>query len=175
MKNTFSHEPEEYVCPFCEFLAGKPDRYNSEEDIVYRNEFTIAFIAPKWWVNNEGHVLVVPNKHYENIYSIPDDQLAEVYKTVKKVATAIRSTYDCDGTSTRQHNEPAGDQDVWHLHVHVYPAMQMTSSIITTTKRHLLKQNYVCHMPKIVSRLGRYSLCPIGTRPAHSLERLRSL
>lgn len=23
--------------------------------------------------------------------------------------------------STRQHNEPAGCQDVWHLHVHVFP------------------------------------------------------
>lgn len=27
----------------------------------------------------------------------------------------------CDGTSTRQHNEPAGSQDVWHLHVPVFP------------------------------------------------------
>ena len=121
MSNTFSHEPEGYTCPFCNFLAGNPDKYNSEEDIVYRNEFTTAFVAPKWWANNKGHVLVVPNNHYENIYSIPDDALAEVYKTVKKIATAIRSTYDCDGTSTRQHNEPAGDQDVWHLHAHVYP------------------------------------------------------
>jgi histidine triad (HIT) family protein len=25
-----------------------------------------------------------------------------------------------EGISTRQHNEPAGDQDVWHLHVHVF-------------------------------------------------------
>jgi diadenosine tetraphosphate (Ap4A) HIT family hydrolase len=26
-----------------------------------------------------------------------------------------------DGTSTRQHNEPAGNQDVWHYHEHVFP------------------------------------------------------
>ncbi|HSX06787.1 MAG TPA: HIT domain-containing protein [Candidatus Saccharimonadia bacterium] len=121
MSTTFSHEPEGYVCPFCKFLTGSPDKYSSENDIVYRNEFTTAFIAPKWWINNKGHVLVIPNKHYENIYSIPDSQLAEVYKTVKKVATAIRSTYGCEGTSTRQHNEPAGNQDVWHFHAHVYP------------------------------------------------------
>lgn len=117
----FTHEPEGYECPFCNFLAGKPDKYKSVEDIVYQNEFTTAFVAPKWWVNNKGHVLVIPNKHYENIYSIPDEELAEVYKTVKKIATAIRSTYDCDGTSTRQHNEPAGNQDVWHFHAHVFP------------------------------------------------------
>jgi histidine triad (HIT) family protein len=25
-----------------------------------------------------------------------------------------------EGISTRQHNEPAGDRDVWHRHVHVF-------------------------------------------------------
>ena len=33
----------------------------------------------------------------------------------------MRASYDCAGISTRQHNEPAGNQDVWHLHVHVFP------------------------------------------------------
>lgn len=33
----------------------------------------------------------------------------------------MRATYPCDGVSTRQHNEPGGGQDVWHLHVHVFP------------------------------------------------------
>jgi histidine triad (HIT) family protein len=67
-----------------------------------------------------GHVLVIPKRHAENLYDIPDEDLAEVYNAVKKVAIAIRSTYNCDGTSTRQHNEPAGQQDVWHFHVHVF-------------------------------------------------------
>ncbi len=115
------HEPENYVCPFCEFLAGKESNYNNKDDIVYTNEHTMAFIAPKWWKNNVGHVLVIPKKHFENIYVIPDEVLAEVYKTVKKVAIALREAYECEGTSTRQHNEPAGNQDVWHFHAHVYP------------------------------------------------------
>jgi len=117
----FNHQPQDYVCPFCSYLAGNPDKYNRPEDIIYQNAHTMAFVAPKWWVNNPGHVLVIPKRHSENIYDISDDDLAEVYKTVKKVAIAIRSTYDCDGTSTRQHNEPAGHQDVWHFHVHVFP------------------------------------------------------
>ena len=33
----------------------------------------------------------------------------------------MKAAYDCEGTSTRQHNEPAGYQDVWHLHAHVFP------------------------------------------------------
>ncbi len=117
----FSHQPQDYVCPFCSYLAGNPSKYNRPQDIIYQNDHATAFIAPKWWTNNPGHVLVIPRRHSENLYDIPDEDLAEVYKAVKKVAVAIRSTYDCDGTSTRQHNEPAGHQDVWHFHVHVFP------------------------------------------------------
>lgn len=29
--------------------------------------------------------------------------------------------YKCDGVSSRQHNEPCGNQDVWHYHLHVFP------------------------------------------------------
>lgn len=65
--------------------------------------------------------LSCPKKHFENIYNIPDTLLADVYITVKKIAIAIKTTYKSDGTSTRQHNEPAGNQNVWHFHVHVFP------------------------------------------------------
>lgn len=120
----FNHEPSDYNCPFCDLIAGKDTDRNQKGDIVYQNEYATAFIAPSWWVENKGHVIVVPNKHYENIYDTPDDILGEVYDVVKKVSVAIRSSYDCEGTSTRQHNEPAGDQRVWHVHVHVYPRYQ---------------------------------------------------
>jgi histidine triad (HIT) family protein len=33
----------------------------------------------------------------------------------------MRTAFACDGITTRQNNEPAGGQDVWHLHVHVIP------------------------------------------------------
>lgn len=117
----FNHEPESYVCPFCSLIKGVESRYDSIDDIVFQNQYVTASIAPKWWERNHGHVLVMPNTHYENIYDTPDEVIAEIYKVVKKMSVAIRSTYNCEGTSTRQHNEPAGGQDVWHLHVHVFP------------------------------------------------------
>jgi histidine triad (HIT) family protein len=44
-----------------------------------------------------------------------------VHDLVREVAIAIRQTYGCKGVSTRQHNEPAGNQDAWRYHVHVFP------------------------------------------------------
>ena len=63
----------------------------------------------------------MPNEHVENLYEIDDELLAAVYATAKRVALAMKLAYGCDGTSTRQHNEPGGQQDVWHFHVHVFP------------------------------------------------------
>jgi diadenosine tetraphosphate (Ap4A) HIT family hydrolase len=43
------------------------------------------------------------------------------HELVKAVSLAMKTVYACDGGSTRQHTEPAGNQDVWHYHVPVTP------------------------------------------------------
>ena len=116
-----SHAPAGYECPFCALVAGSDTALNAQSDIVLRDDHTTAFVSPKWWESSPGHAIVVPNEHYENLYEIPNDSLGAVYAAAARVARAMRATYDCDGTSTRQHNEPGGGQDVWHFHVHVFP------------------------------------------------------
>ena len=64
---------------------------------------------------------MIPNVHVENLYEIGDADLCAVSATTKRVAIGLKTAYGCAGISTRQHNEPAGNQDVWHLHVHVFP------------------------------------------------------
>lgn len=116
-----THEPTGYRCRFCGLVSGEGNELNAIEDIVLRTQDAMAFVSPRWWPNNPGHVLVVPTAHHENLYSIPADSYRAVGDLVRQAAIAIRDTYGCDGVSTRQHNEPAGYQDVWHLHVHVFP------------------------------------------------------
>ena len=115
------HQPPGYSCPFCAVAAGDETAHNAQTDVIHRDARTTAFVCPKWWAAAPAHVLVVPNEHYENVYSIPDDALGAVYATAKRVAAAMRTAYECEGTSMRQHNEPGGGQDVWHFHVHVFP------------------------------------------------------
>ena len=114
-------EPEGYDCPFCRVARGEDGRWNTRADVVYRDNETTAFVGPKWWPRNEGHAIVIPNRHVEHLYDAPPELLGALYDTVRRVAIAIRASYGCDGTSTRQHNEPGAMQDVWHLHVHVFP------------------------------------------------------
>ena len=121
MVGALSHQPADYACPFCRLVGGAVDLLSSQADIVYQTGAVTAFIAAAWWPENAGHVLVIPNAHHENIYDIPDDVLAAVQIAGKRIALALKAAYGCDGTSFRQHNEPAGYQDVWHYHLHVFP------------------------------------------------------
>jgi len=55
-----------------------------------------------------------------------------------EVAIALKKVYQCDGVSSRQHNEPSGDQDVWHYHLHVFPRYKDDN--LYKTERELSKQ-----------------------------------
>ncbi len=117
------HAPPDYRCPFCAIVQELEDDYvyTSQAEVVLRDEQVTAFIASHQWPDNRGHVVVIPNEHYENLYELPDALAAPLQSAARRIALALKSEYGCDGISTRQHNEPAGNQDVWHYHMHVFP------------------------------------------------------
>lgn len=117
----FVHRPPDYDCPFCRLARGEATARSSQADVVFRDAAVTAFIASSWWPNNQGHVLIVPNDHYENIYELPPELALPIQRLAQAVALAFKDVYKADGVSTRQHNEPAGQQDVWHYHLHVFP------------------------------------------------------
>jgi histidine triad (HIT) family protein len=120
-RKTWTHEPPDYECPFCRLQRGVLSEHNQPGDIVAVTELAFARVSPKWWPRNPGHVLVVPREHHENLYDLPTKVGHAVWDLTQEVAAAMRASYGCEGVSTRQHNEPAGGQDVWHLHLHVFP------------------------------------------------------
>lgn len=119
----YNHAPEGYECPLCHVARGLDNDppYTRRSDVVIRDEHVTAFVSSHWWPHNPGHVIVIPNSHVENIYDMSPDLLLAVHTAARQIAIAFKRVYQCDGTSTRQHNEPAGNQDVWHYHLHVFP------------------------------------------------------
>ncbi len=118
-----SHAPPNYQCPFCFLIDGIENEivYTTQKEIVYKTERVTAFVASHQWQGNAPNILIVPNAHFENVYTLPADYGTDIQKAISKVAQALKAVYNCDGVSTRQHNEPAGSQDVWHYHMHVTP------------------------------------------------------
>jgi histidine triad (HIT) family protein len=119
----YQHAPPGYDCPFCAIVAGRDAAppYAQQADVVLRADGATAFVSSRWWPHNAGHVLVVPDTHVENLYALVPALAAPVHEAARRVALAMKHVYGCPGTSTRQHNEPAGNQEVWHYHLHVFP------------------------------------------------------
>ena len=116
-----THAPDGWECIFCVLAAGGETKLTKRDAMVWSDDAMTAFVASHWWPHNPGHVLVIPNRHIENLYDFPDDLGADLMRVTRLVAVAMKDAYGCDGVSTRQHNEPAGSQDVWHFHQHVFP------------------------------------------------------
>ena len=116
-----SHEPAGYSCPFCRLLSGESTPISTPDNIVYRDDATAVLVAPRWWETNPGNLLVIPVEHVENLYDLPSHLAGPLLATACRAARALVEVDGCEGTSLRQHNEPAGSQDVWHLHIHVVP------------------------------------------------------
>jgi histidine triad (HIT) family protein len=133
----YNHAPPNYQCPFCLVVLGgsNPPPWTTQQEVVYRNEFVTAFINAVWWEHNPGHVIIVPNVHYENIYDLPIELATHIHRAARDIAIAFKNVYGCDGTSTRQHNEPSGYQEVWHYHFHVFP--RYTGDNLYKTDRRL--------------------------------------
>lgn len=119
----YNHAPADYICPFCLLLQGVANELvlSVQSDIVLQNDWVTALISAHQWPRTPGHVIIVPNRHYENIYNLPLDTAGQIHAASRAIALSMKSAYRCAGISTRQHNEPAGNQDVWHYHLHVFP------------------------------------------------------
>lgn len=118
-----TNAPKDYICPICLGVEGteNSDTLLLQQDLVYTDDMVSAFINSFFIDTNEGHVIVVPNDHFENIYDLPEKVGHRVFDVAKKVAIAMKASYKCDGITTRQNNEPAGDQHAFHYHFHVFP------------------------------------------------------
>ncbi len=104
-----------YECIFCDILAGK-----LPSSIVYQDELCTAFmdIQPV----NPGHVLVIPNDHASFLADLDEETGAQLFRIAQRLARALRvSGVKCEGVNFFLADGEAAQQDVFHVHLHVFP------------------------------------------------------
>ncbi len=134
-----THAPPGYRSPFLNVVEGveAPELLTKQSDVFYRDAQLTAFIAAARYQEMGGNALIVPNAPYENLYTVPDEVLCVLHRFSKRLALAFKAVYRCDGVLLRQHNEPAGSQDVWHYHLHVIPRLENDGFYATLPKKIL--------------------------------------
>jgi histidine triad (HIT) family protein len=99
-------------CLFCKIVKGEIPSFK-----IFENDRVFSFLD----INplTKGHTLVIPKKHYENIFDIPEDELKEIISVAKKLSEIIRKKLNADGVNLMNASGEAAEQSVNHFHLHI--------------------------------------------------------
>jgi len=105
---------EKDECVFCKIVKGeiKADIVANEENFIVIND-----IHPV----SEGHCLIIPKKHYENLLDMPNTLGTELFTIAKKHSLRLIKEGKADGIKLVNNNYSAAGQLVKHFHMHVIP------------------------------------------------------
>ncbi len=103
-------------CVFCRIVKGVLPCFK-----VYEDEKVLAFqdINPI----AEGHTLIIPKRHAENLWEISAGDLVAIHLISKKLAHALRNVLKPTGIAVLQLNGPGAKQAVLHYHLHLVPRL----------------------------------------------------
>jgi len=101
-------------CIFCKIIKGEIPSFK-----VYEDEMVYAFadINPI----TDGHTLIIPKTHAENLWEISENNIAAIHRASIKIAQAIRAVLGPVGIAALQLNGKAVNQVVMHYHLHLIP------------------------------------------------------
>ena len=97
-------------CPLCVL---KP------EEIFLSNDLCQA----RWDSNpvNEGHVLIVPIRHFADYFDATDDEKRSLWEVLEDAKELVMGKYNPDGFNIGVNVGEAAGQSVFHVHIHLIP------------------------------------------------------
>ena len=103
-------------CIFCKIIKGElPSKTVYEDDLIK----VIMNINP----TTNGHLLVLPKEHYEDIFDIDEKIINHSFKVIRDTLyPLLRDNLGCEGVTLSENNLLG--QEVHHFHIHVTPRYQ---------------------------------------------------
>ncbi|WFR57564.1 HIT family protein [Anaerocolumna sp. AGMB13025] len=111
-------------CIFCKIIGNEISSVSLYEDDDFK---VIMDISPA----AKGHAVLIPKKHFANLFEMDENTASKVFVVVAKVAKAIKEELNCDGLNILQNNGEAAGQTVFHFHIHFIPRYYKDSVDIT--------------------------------------------
>jgi len=104
-------------CLFCKIIKGEIPCYK-----IYEDEYTLAFLDIAKDV--DGHTLVIPKKHVDNIFDCDEETLNHVMYTVKLISNHYVTKCGFSGINLINNNGASAEQAIKHLHIHIIPRIE---------------------------------------------------
>ena len=101
-------------CIFCKIVKGELPAF-----VVFEDDCVLAFLD----INPlaQGHTLVIPKKHYENIFDIDEETLQRIIVVAQKIAQKMKEVLSVEGVNVINASGKTAEQSVPHFHLHLIP------------------------------------------------------
>jgi len=101
-------------CIFCKIVAGDIPAAKLLEDDTAVALMDIHPLA-------EGHVLLIPRRHYVTLDEMPADEAGALLRHLPALVRGVREATGCEGVNVLQNNGRIAHQEILHVHFHVIP------------------------------------------------------
>jgi len=109
---------EEDACVFCTASTQSPE--DEESLVVYKDEK--AFVVMNLYPYNNGHLMIVPNRHMSDFLEIASDEMSEITELLRKSVEALKQAVSPQGFNIGLNmGKAAGAGIDRHLHFHIVP------------------------------------------------------
>lgn len=98
-------------CIFCEYLK--------LGEVILQNGKAFA-IFDKFPVN-EGHLLVIPKRHFADYFDAQEDEILAINSLLHQGRKLLKDKFQPDGFNIGVNVGYAGGQTIFHLHIHLIP------------------------------------------------------
>ena len=112
-------------CIFCD--ASEPSR-----DALILARGRVSFVILNKYPYNNGHLMVVPNRHAPNLATMNAEEQAELMTLTRHAEMALTEAYAPHGINVGINlGKPAGAGVLDHLHVHLVPRWNGDTNFMT--------------------------------------------
>jgi len=114
------------ACVFCA-AQSSPD---AESLIVFRG--STSFVILNLYPYNNGHLMVVPNRHIASLAAATHEELCEMIELTQRAEVALGEAYAPHGMNVGINlGKPAGAGILDHLHIHIVPRWNGDTNFMT--------------------------------------------
>ena len=113
------------ACLFCDI-----DAPGQHDLILVRGR--LSYVVLNLYPYNNGHLMVVPNRHVATLQASTPDELSELMRFTRHAEMALAEAYAPQGINVGINlGRPAGAGIVDHLHIHLVPRWTGDTSFIS--------------------------------------------
>jgi ATP adenylyltransferase len=92
----------------------------------------VSFVILNKYPYNNGHLMVVPNRHVPSLASLTGEEQAELMRFTRRAEIALNEAYSPQGLNVGINlGKPAGAGVADHLHVHLVPRWSGDTNFMT--------------------------------------------